>query len=143
MWTRARSQSADPDGVSTRAIGVEDKARFRWVAAGGLLGAIAASSCCIVPLLLFSLGISGAWIGNLTALEPYKPVFIGFALGFVGYGHWLFYRQPITCNGDAGCAKPLPLRLIRWSLWISTALVLLALFWNEIAPVIAPIMLRL
>jgi len=39
-----------------------------WVAAGGLLGALAASSCCILPLVLFGLGIRGAWIGNLTQL---------------------------------------------------------------------------
>jgi mercuric ion transport protein len=44
-------------------------------AAGGLLGALAASSCCIVPLALFTLGVGGAWIGNLAALEPYQPYF--------------------------------------------------------------------
>ena len=42
-----------------------------WAAAGGMLGALAASSCCILPLALFTLGISGAWIANLTALAPY------------------------------------------------------------------------
>ncbi|CCE10378.1 Mercuric transport protein (Mercury ion transport protein) (fragment) [Bradyrhizobium sp. STM 3843] len=40
------------------------------MAAGGLLGALAASSCCILPVVLFSLGISGAWIGNFTQLSP-------------------------------------------------------------------------
>src|ERR1700722_19977745 len=30
--------------------------------AGGNFGAIAAFLCCIVPLLLFGLGVSGAWI---------------------------------------------------------------------------------
>ena len=54
--------------------------RQRLVAVGGILGALAASSCCIVPLILFSLGIGGAWIGNLTVLEPYRPIFIGAAL---------------------------------------------------------------
>jgi MerT mercuric transport protein len=49
---------------------------MRLTALGGILGAIAASSCCIAPLVLFSLGISGAWIGNLTALAPYQPYFI-------------------------------------------------------------------
>src|SRR3546814_9143726 len=44
-----------------------------WVAAGALIGAGLASACCVVPLLLVMLGISGAWIANLTALEPYKP----------------------------------------------------------------------
>ena len=52
----------------------------KFVAAGGILGAIAASSCCIAPLVLFSLGISGAWIGNLTALAPYQPYFIAATL---------------------------------------------------------------
>jgi len=46
------------------------------VAVGGLLGALAASSCCLLPLVLFGLGVSGAWIGNLTQLAPYQPFFI-------------------------------------------------------------------
>src|SRR5258708_16920370 len=54
----------------------DEAGRQRLVAAGGILGALAASSCCIVPLILFSLGIGGAWIGNLTALAPYKPLFV-------------------------------------------------------------------
>ena len=40
----------------------------KLVAVGGVLAALAASSCCIVPLALFGLGISGAWIANLTRL---------------------------------------------------------------------------
>src|SRR5215472_16544699 len=58
--------------------------RYRQVftAVGGLMGAVAASSCCILPLLLFSLGVSGAWIGNLTRLAPYQPYFIAIAHRF-------------------------------------------------------------
>lgn len=48
----------------------------RLTAVGGIVGAIAASACCIAPLALFSLGVSGAWIGNLTACAPYQPYFI-------------------------------------------------------------------
>jgi mercuric ion transport protein len=107
------------------------------------MGALAASTCCIVPLILFSLGISGAWIGNLTALEPYKPIFIAVTLGFLGYGYWLVYRKPKVCVDGAACAKPLPNRLVKSALWVSTVLILIALFWNWIAPVIAPIMLKL
>jgi len=77
------------------AAGFRDRADIRrnWVTAGGVLGAVAASSCCILPLVLFSLGISGAWIGNLTALAPYQPVFVTATLGFLGYGYWLVYRR--------------------------------------------------
>ena len=31
-----------------------------WLAAGGLIGAVLASSCCIVPLMLVIVGVSGA-----------------------------------------------------------------------------------
>ena len=58
--------------------------RQRLVAVGGILGAIAASSCCIIPLVLFSLGIGGAWICNLTALAPYKPLFVAATAGMLG-----------------------------------------------------------
>jgi len=143
MLTRTKSQLAHPNGVSRSAIGVRSEVRSRWAAAGGILGAVAASSCCIVPLVLFSLGVSGAWIGTLTALEPYKPVFIAITLGFLGYGYWLVHRMPTICDDDAACAKPLPIQVVKSALWISTALVLLAMFWNWIAPVIAPIMLGL
>ena len=65
----------------------------RLFAAGGIFGAIAASSCCILPLVLFSLGMGGAWIGNLTALAPYQPIFVVITLGFLGCGYWLVYRK--------------------------------------------------
>jgi len=113
------------------------------IAAGGILGAIAASSCCIIPLILFSLGISGAWIGNLTALAPYKPIFITITLGFLGYGYWMVYRKPKACAEGETCARPLPNRVVKSALWGSTFLIVIALFWTWIAPVVAPILLGL
>lgn len=120
-----------------------DSRKARMIAAGGILGALAASTCCIVPLILFSLGVSGAWIGNLTALEPYKPIFIVITLGFLGYGYWMVYRKPKACAEGEACARPLPNRLVKSALWASTFLIVIALFWNWIAPVIAPILLGL
>lgn len=120
-----------------------DSRKARMVAAGGILGALAASTCCIVPLILFSLGVSGAWIGNLTALEPYKPIFIVITLGFLGYGYWMVYRKPKACAEGKTCARPLPNRLVKTALWASTILIVIALFWNWIAPVVAPILLGL
>lgn len=117
--------------------------KARMIAAGGILGAIAASTCCIVPLILFSLGVSGAWIGNLTALEPYKPIFIIMTLGFLGYGYWMVYRKPKACAEGEACARPLPNKLVKTALWGSTFLIIVAIFWNWIAPVVAPIILGL
>jgi len=75
--------------------------------AGGILAALGASSCCILPLVLFSIGVSGAWIGNLTALAPYQPVFVAAALVFLAVGFWRVYRQPkVDCVEGSACARP-------------------------------------
>jgi len=114
-----------------------DAARTKLVAAGGILGAIGASACCIVPLVLFSLGVGGVWIGRLTALSPYQPVFIALTFGFLGYGYWLVYRKPAAaCADGAACARPLPNRVVKAALWAATALVVLALAWPWLLPII-------
>ena len=96
----------------------------RLWASGGTLGAILASSCCIVPLLLLSLGISGAWIGNLTALEQYKWTFIAAAVLFLGLGFWRVYsRQAEPCEDGTYCARPGANLLVKSSLWLATALI--------------------
>ena len=111
--------------------------RQTLLAAGGLLGALAASSCCILPLALFSLGVSGVWIGRLSALAPYQPIFITITIVFLGYGYWLVYRKPkAACAEGAACARPLPNRVVKLGLWIATSLVLLALAWPYLLPLI-------
>nr|WP_255561580.1 mercuric transporter MerT family protein [Pseudohoeflea sp. DP4N28-3] len=104
------------------------------LAAGGLLGAIVASSCCILPLVLFSLGISGAWIGNLTALAPYQPVFAVVTLGLLGYGHYLVYWKPRRCAEGDACARQLPDRAVKVALWSATMLIAAALVFPYAAP---------
>ena len=104
-------------------------------AIGGVLGAIAASSCCILPLVLFSLGVSGAWIGNLTALAPYQPYFIAGTVGLLGYGYWLVYRARQTaCADDQACARPLPNRIVLIGLILATLLVVAAIAFDLFAP---------
>ena len=109
----------------------------RLLAAGGVLGAIAASSCCIIPLILFGLGVSGAWIGSLTRLAPYQPGFIAATLGFLGGGYWLVYRDSQrSCAEGEVCARPLPNRLVKTALVAATVLVLAALCFDFIAPLL-------
>ena len=123
-----------------RTLAVPDEAAIgrtqKLVAAGGVLGALAASSCCIAPLALFSLGISGAWIGNLTALAPYQPYFIAATLACLGYGYWLVYRPRNACAEGAACAKPLPNRLVMFGLILATVLVAGALAIDLLAPLL-------
>lgn len=109
--------------------------RRGWLAAGGLAGAVLASSCCIVPLLLVTLGVSGAWIGNLTVLEPYKPWFAGVALVFVGLGfRQVYFKARAVCAEGSYCVHPRSALVTKSALWAATALVLLALTINWWAP---------
>ncbi len=103
-------------------------------AAGGLLGALAASSCCILPLVLFSVGVSGAWIGNLTALAPYQPYFIAFTIAALGFGFYRVYGPRKACADGAACARPLPNKLVQAGLWLATALVGAAMAFPAVAP---------
>jgi mercuric ion transport protein len=107
----------------------------RLMAAGGLLGVLAASSCCILPLVLFSLGVSGAWIGNFTQLAPYQPYFIAATICFLGYGYWLVYRSSkLACVDGEACARPLPNRFVKTGLILATILVVAALAFDFLAP---------
>jgi mercuric ion transport protein len=99
----------------------------KLAAAGGIIGALAASSCCILPVALFSLGIGGAWIGNFTKLAPYQPYFIAATLGFIGLGYWLVYRSSkLACADGEACARPLPNKLVRFALIAATVIVIAA-----------------
>ena len=116
------------------AVAIRDRgAKKRIAATGSVIGAILASSCCIVPLVLVTLGASGAWIGNLTVLEPYKPIFATVTFVFLGFGYWQVYRKrEVACEEGSYCATPASDRIAKGALWIATILVLLALtidFW--------------
>src|SRR5579863_6287465 len=115
---------ADP---STRKAGL--------VSVGGILAALGAASCCVVPFALFTAGISGAWISNLTALEPYQPIFAAVTFGFLGYGFYLVYRKPkVACADGSYCAKPSSGRIAKIGLWTATVLVIVALGFPKLAP---------
>ncbi len=104
-------------------------------AAGGLAGALLASSCCILPLILVTLGIGGAWLGTLTALEPYRPYFVVFAAGLIGLGYWQVYFRPRkSCAADGDCARARSSRLMQGVLWFSTAIVFLVITIDRWAP---------
>ncbi|MBS0200447.1 MAG: mercury transporter MerT [Proteobacteria bacterium] len=95
---------------------------------GAAAAAIAASVCCVVPLVLVLLGISGAWIANLTALEPWRPWFSGATLICLGWAGWSLYGPASRCATDGTCSDPVRLRRRRW-FWIAAiGIALLLLF---------------
>jgi len=107
----------------------------KFLAAGGVIGALAASSCCIVPLVLFGLGVSGAWIANLTQLAPYQPYFIAATVGCLAGGYGLLYRsRRRSCADGEVCARPLSNRIVTGGLILATILVIGALALDVLAP---------
>ena len=108
----------------------------RALSIGGLLAALGASSCCVVPFLLFSIGVSGAWIADITALAPYQPIFVGVALACLGGGFVLVRRKSraASCTNASQCTRPASDRVLRLGLWTAAVLVLAAVAVPRIAP---------
>ncbi len=106
--------------------------------AGVIVAAIAASVCCVGPLVLLALGIGGAWVGNLTALEPFRPYLMGLTFIALGYAFYKIYRKPKAeeCAPGSYCANPKSDRINKIVLWTSTVFVILLLSVPYITPVL-------
>ena len=100
----------------------------------GGLAAILASTCCLGPLVLVAFGFSGAWIGNLTALEPYRPIFIGAALVALFFAGRRIFRPAQACKPGEVCAIPQVRITYKIIFWVVAALVLVALGFPYILP---------
>jgi mercuric ion transport protein len=105
---------------------IGDTTKNSLLAAGGVLGAIGASSCCLLPLAFALTGISGAWIGSLIGLAPYQPIFLGVAGLSIGAGLWRVYRKPRQACGGPQCGTTASRRVTKAVLWLSAILVVAA-----------------
>ncbi len=116
-----------PESAATASTG-------RGALLAGGVAALLASVCCLGPLVLLMLGISGAWIGNLTALEPYRPVFIGVALVAVYFAHRRIFRPAAECLPGEICAVPAVSRTYKVLYWVVVGLLAVALVFPYVAP---------
>jgi mercuric ion transport protein len=91
------------------------------IATGALAGAIAASTCCVVPLALALTGVTGVWIGSLTGLSPYQPLFVLLAALCIGIGFWRSYGSTGTACEGPECGTQASRRVTRAMLWVATA----------------------
>ena len=97
----------------------------------GVATALAASICCIGPIVLLALGIGGAWISSLILFEPYRPIFIGLTFLFLGLAFYRVYIAPRTYARGSVCSDARVLRHWRLGFWIIAilALGLIAVPW--------------
>lgn len=93
----------------------------------GGLAAILASTCCLGPLILVAVGLSGAWIGNLTRLEPYRPFFIVGALVALFFAGRRIFRPAQACGPGEVCAVARTRQIYKIVFGIVSVLVLIAL----------------
>ena len=98
--------------------------------AAGLAAAIGASACCVLPLVLVSIGIGGAWISTLTALEPVRPLFILATAACFVVAYRRLYRPPASSPGEICPVSPLQRRQR-------------ALFWTALAMAVPLVSLSL
>ncbi|MBZ0252566.1 MAG: cation transporter [Candidatus Methylomirabilis sp.] len=96
----------------------------RWGLAGAIASAAAASVCCLGPLVLLALGVSGAWIGTLSAFEPYRPLFVVVTACLLAVAFHRVYRKPKAeaCAPGTYCVNAKAERINKVSLWTVTAL---------------------
>ncbi|WP_430395072.1 mercuric transporter MerT family protein [Enterovirga aerilata] len=110
-----------------------------WLAGFGAvagLGAVAASSCCALPVALVSLGATGAVLSGLERLTSVRPVLIGGAILAIVTAWALHSRgRSVACAGRSCEASPSSKKTVAL-LGVGTLLVLLALLWE---PFIEPI----
>jgi len=89
------------------------------------------AACCLLPFVLLSLGVAGAWVGTLDALAPYKWIFIILTTALLGYGFYAVYfdRKP-RCAAGAQCETPETGRSARAGLWIAAVLAITGLLFQ-------------
>lgn len=102
----------------------------------GLLAGLTASACCAGPFILLMLGVSGSWIGNLSALEPYRPFFILVAIVFMGLAYRKIYMAPKVCRIDAVCATPQGKRSQQFIFWITAIIIVMSIAFPWYGPLL-------
>jgi copper chaperone CopZ len=97
-----------------------------------ILSALAASSCCVPPLILLGLTILGVGTAGLagfsSTLGPLKWYLLPLAMVGVGTSYWLYFREKKKC-ADSSCAVRSN-KFTRTMLTISTIVVVGFTAWS-------------
>ncbi len=126
----------DPVTVSNSGAGSERKAG-RLVALA-VVASLLASTCCVLPLVLVLVGITGAWMSMLVAMKPVTPYAIAVCIGALGWAGWLLFKPAAACKiGDApgedgSCATTRP--VARRVFVVCALLIALLLSFPQFAP---------
>ncbi|PPD43675.1 MAG: mercury transporter MerT [Methylocystis sp.] len=111
-----------------------------WFAALGLvagLGAVVASSCCIIPLGLAALGAGAGVLGGLEIVAEWRVPLLAVSASAIvgGWGAW-WWKRPTPCASGTACATPQRSRATLGLLLCVSLIVVLAASWSYIDPML-------
>ena len=101
------------------------------------LSAMLASACCVLPLVLAVVGISGAWTSQLRWLQPYSNSLMGLALCALGLAAWRIFRvqDAAVCDAQGQVCRSSNAVARRW-FWLVALFTLVPL----LVPLLAPLL---
>lgn len=114
-----------------------------WLSLVTALGAVAVSSCCVLPLALSLAGLSGAWLGDLPGLISYRSYFLAAAALALVVAWAVAVQRRTDCAPDDACARPSRSWTSFGVLGLSTLVVGVAAGWPWIEPTLISVLLRL
>lgn len=127
---RQHGVAANPmDDTERRGVGGESAA----LTVGGI-AALLVGACCALPLALVAVGFGGAWLANLAALEPYRPVFAGISLICLAFAWRRIYRPVTECKPGEACAVPAVRRWYKIGFWAVAVLLVVMFSFPYVVP---------
>lgn len=110
MKSTAHEMPSDAAARAGAGVAVGKSGSASGPLSGGIIAGLAASVCCVGPLVLVALGVGGAAAGLIEFVAPLRPVFIGLALLFLGLAAHRLFWVPRVCEPGTACADPRTLR---------------------------------
>ncbi len=94
----------------------------KLTAVGSVIAAVAASICCIGPLVAVMLGVGS--LAAASRLQKWRPLFLGVTFVLLGVAWYLTYRKPKAeaCADGTACAARPRAKGGKVVLWVATAL---------------------
>lgn len=96
-----------------------------WMVGGGIFAAFLASVCCIGPLVLTLLGVSGA--AALARFDFLRTPMIGLVMMLFLVAGISLFRKRRHCEPGSLCADPKRFRSMVIAYWLGLAVALLAI----------------
>lgn len=96
-----------------------------WLVGGGILASFIASLCCIGPLILTLLGVSGA--AALSKFEIIRIPMILIVLSLFGTAGFGLYRKRNSCEPGSICSDPKKFRKMVIFYWLGFLLAIIGI----------------